>query len=33
MNKYGNHINRNGLEINNDIHNAISMAIADKSIN
>ena len=31
MNKYGNHINRNGLgRLNNDIHNAISMAIADK---
>ena len=31
MNEYGNHINRNGLgRLNNDIHNAISMAIADK---
>lgn len=31
MNDYGTRINRNGLgRLNNDIHNAISMAIADK---
>ncbi|MCJ1995958.1 site-specific integrase [Lactococcus piscium] len=31
MNEYGTRINRNGLgRLNNDIHNAISMAIADK---
>ncbi|MDT2766659.1 site-specific integrase [Lactococcus raffinolactis] len=31
MNDYGTHINRNGLgRLNNDIHNAITMAIADK---